>query len=167
MRMSRPCRAAPSRRVATLAPLLLVLAFTLSSCGDDSKRGESRSELEAELTKLSKFHQDDFRAGDTNKDLRLQDTELEAMLEEDFKSRDLDKDGEITEADIHQEAGKEVDAQASLEPFDLDKDGRVPIEEYAKHVERDFMKHMDTNNDGHLDPSEVSGFYGGQGVEAK
>lgn len=146
--------------------LAVVLGLT-AGCGDDSKPNESKSELEAELAKMSKFHQDDFRAGDTSKDLRLQDTELEAMLEEDFKSRDLDKDGEITEADIHQEAGKDVDAQASLEPFDLDKDGRVPIEEYAKHVERDFMKHMDTNNDGHLDPSEVSSFYGGQGEEAK
>lgn len=153
-------------RASMCAVLGLVLGLT-AGCGDDSKPNESRSELEAEMAKMSKFHQDDFRAGDTSKDLRLQETELKAMLEEDFTSRDLDKDGEITEADIHQEAGKDVDAQASLEPFDLDKDGRVPIEEYAKHVERDFMKHMDTNNDGHLDPSEVSGFYGGQGEEAK
>jgi Ca2+-binding EF-hand superfamily protein len=169
---SRICRATPTRRVTTLAPLfLVVLAFTLTSCGDDSKPEESKAELKSQLAKLPKHIQDDFRAGDTNNDLRLQDTELEAMVEEDFTSSDLDHDGEITGADVRKEfdensgAGEklgektELDVDASLAFIDLNKDGRVPLKEYAEHVDRHFHQLMDTNKDGHIDPSESTVFY--------
>lgn len=166
----------PGRLKRASAALLValsigVLGLTAGCGGDDSKPKESRAELEAELSKLSKFHQDDFRAGDTNHDLRLQDTELDAMLEEDFKSLDLNHDGEINGDDIRMADAKhgpvndqsgekaELDVDASLAFIDLNKDGRVPIEEYAEHVERHFMVQMDTNKDGHLDPSEMVSFY--------
>ena len=142
-----------------VASLALLLAFTVSSCGSGSEPQETKAELKAQLSKLPKLHQDDFRAGDTNHDLRLQDSELDAMLEEDFKASDLDKDGEITEADFRQEFGKDVDVEASLMQIDANHDGRVPLEEYAAHVERDFMRDMDTNKDGHIDPSEAVAFY--------
>ena len=89
------------------------------------------------------------------------------MIEEDFKASDLDEDGEITEADVRKEIGEDGDAKASLAGLDVNQDGRVPLTEYTEHVERDFMKTMDTNKDGHLDPPEVAKFYQNQGRRAK
>ena len=160
----------PIRRAAALAPLMLVVAFTVSSCGDDSKPGEeSKAKLEAQLAKLPQHIEKDFRAGDTNNDLRLQDTELEVMIKEDFDSFDVVKDGEINEADIRKEDEKngadvkgeetELDVEASLEFIDLNKDGRVPLEEYTEHVDSHFHQHTDTNKDGHIDPAESVAFY--------
>jgi hypothetical protein len=159
------------RRAAALAPLMLVVAFTVSSCGDDAKPGEeSKAKLEAQLAKLPKHIEDDFRAGDTNHDLRLQDTELEVMVKEDFDSFDVVKDGEINEADIRKDEEKgglgekpgekaELDVDASLAFIDLNKDGRVPFDEYAEHVDSHFHQYTDTNKDGHIDPSESVAFY--------
>lgn len=149
--------------------MVLVLAFAVSSCGDDTQ-GESKADLEAQLAKLPQHLEKDFRSGDTNNDLRLQDTELEAMVKEDFEAIDVVKDGEINEADIRKEeeinpgvGGKDEEAQldvdASLAFIDLNKDGRVPLEEYAEHVDRHFHQQMDTNKDGHIDPSESLAFY--------
>lgn len=155
-----------TRLVRASVAVALVVAFGLmAGCGGDDDAGGTKEtqkgQLEA-LDKLPKFIQDDFRAGDKNSDGRIQDTELEAMIEEDFKAVDSDGDGEITGAEITEGASKDVDVEASLAGLDLDKDGRVPLEEYAEHVERNFMKQMDTNKDGHLDPPEVATFYEGQ-----
>jgi len=149
--------------------MLLVLAFAVSSCGDDSQ-GESKADLEAQLAKLPQHIEKDFRAGDTNNDLRLQDTELEVMIKEDFDAFDVVKDGEINEADIRKDEEKggvgdkpgekaELDVEASLAFIDLNKDGRVPLEEYTEHVDSHFHQHTDTNKDGHIDPSESVAFY--------
>ena len=145
------------------AAVILGVAVGLTACGEDSKSGESREKLAAEFKALPKHLQKDFEAGDKNGDLRIQDSELTAMIEEDFAASDVDKDGEMTEADFRDGLGDHAKAvkgaKDSLEQFDMNNDGRVPLEEYAKNVERDFMRHMDTNKDGHLDPDEVSGFY--------
>jgi len=151
-----------TRVVRALMSLVLALALgLLASCGSDDsgdKTETKNSELKA-LEKLPKFIQDDFKAGDKNGDGRIQDTELDAMIEEDFTASDLDKDGEITEKDVQKELGKDADATASLAQMDINKNGRVPLEEYTQHVERDFMTTMDTNKDGNLDPPEVAKFY--------
>lgn len=147
---------------ASMSVVLAVAFVLMAGCGGDDGTGGTKetqkSRLDA-LDKLPKFLQDDFRAGDKNRDGRIQDTEFEAMIEEDFKAVDSDGDGEITGAEITEGASKDVDVGASLAGLDLNKDGRVPLEEYAEHVERDFMKQMDTNKDGHLDPPEVAKFY--------
>ena len=157
------------------------LSLTAGCGGDDSGPKESKSELEAELAKLPKHIADDFRAGDKNHDLRLQDTELDAMIKEDFDAFDVVKDGEINEADIRKDQDKnpvaggkhgekaKLDVEASLAFIDLNKDGRVPFKEYAEHIDRHFQKPMDTNKDGHIDPSESVAFYEHffQGGEAK
>jgi len=160
-----------TRRATALAPLMLVVAFTMASCGDGSKSDdESKAKLEAQLAKLPKHIEDDFRAGDTNHDLRLQDTELDAMIKEDFEAFDVVKDGEINEADIRKDEEKgglgekpgekaELDVDASLAFIDLNKDGRVPLEEYTEHVDSHFHQYTDTNKDGHIDPSESVAFY--------
>ena len=136
--------------------MALALAFTVSSCGDDSKPKESEAESKAELAKLPKSIEDEFRAGDKNDDLRIQDTELEAMLMEAATVADVNKDREITEAEIRPELGKDGDAKAALKPFDLDGDGRIPIEEYARLAESHFMGRTDTSKDGQLAPGEVA-----------
>lgn len=152
-----------TRLVRASTSLILAVAMGLmGGCGNDSGGQETKKgQLEA-LNSLPKFLQDDFKAGDTNGDGRIQDTELTVMIEEDFKASDLDKDGAITEQDVQKELGKDADATASLAGMDINKDGRIPLEEYTQHVERDFMKQMDTNKDGHLDPPEVAKFYEGQ-----
>lgn len=154
---------------ALMALLVILLPPTLASCGGGSAPGESKADLEAQLAKLPQHIEDDFRAGDTNKDLRLQDIELEAMIKEDFDAFDVVEDGEINEADVRKNEEKgglgprgekaELDVEASLAFIDLDKDGRVPFEEYAVHVDRHFHQDMDTNKDGHIDPSESLAFY--------
>lgn len=161
-----------TRLVRASVSVVLAVAFgLLAGCGDDAKPGEeSKAKLEAQLAKLPKHIEDDFRAGDTNHDLRLQDTELEVMVKEDFDSFDVVKDGEINEADIRKDEEKgglgekpgekaELDVEASLAFIDLNKDGRVPFEEYAEHVDSHFHQHTDTNKDGHIDPSESVAFY--------
>jgi hypothetical protein len=154
-----------------LAMAVGALGLTAGCGGDDSKPKESKAELEAELAKLPKHIEDDFRAGDKNHDLRLQDTELDAMIKEDFEAMDVVKDGEINEADIRKDEDKnpvaggkrgekaKLDVEASLAFMDLNKDGRVPFEEYKEHVDRHFHQAMDTNKDGHIDPSESVAFY--------
>jgi hypothetical protein len=140
---------------------MVALALGLvAGCGDDAGgTKETKASRLAALEKLPKDLRDDFKKGDTNGDGRIQDAEFTAMIEEDFKASDVDGDGELSGADIRKEFGKDVNIKASLAGMDLDEDGRVPLEEYSKHVERDFMRHMDTNKDGHLDPPEVGQFY--------
>jgi len=166
----RPVSSGRLRRASAVMWLALAvgaLGMTAGCGGDDSRPKESKAELEAELATLPTFLEKDFRAGDTNNDLRIQDSELEAMVEEDFKVSDRDKDGVISADDIRQGSSKQVDVEGSLAPFDLDKNGRVPLREYAQHVEVDLMKEMDSNKDGHLDPAEVSRVYGAQDEEPK
>ena len=160
-----------SRTVVWVCSAVAAAALlSLSSCGDDSPSTESKADLEAQLAKLPQHIEDDFRAGDSNHDLRLQDSELEAMIKEDFEAFDVVKDGEINEADVRKAdeavAGggpkgekAELDVDASLAYIDLDKDGRVPLEEYVEHVDRHFHQQMDTNKDGHIDPPESVAFY--------
>lgn len=137
------------------------LAFGMAACGSsEPDPKETDKKLAAELAKLPKWLQEDFKAGDTNGDLRLQDTELKAMIEEDFKNADVDGDGDIDGDDIRRNH-PDADIEASL-VHDRDKNGKVPLDEYADHVERTFMKQMDTNKDGHLDPDEATGFYADQ-----
>jgi hypothetical protein len=145
----------------------LALGTSVSSCGGESGPNESKAELEAELATLPPFLERDFRDGDTNDDLRIQDAEMKAMIEEDFQMADRDEDGVITAADINMSPSEKVDVAGSLLPLDLDKNGKVPLEEYTLHVEARFMKKLDTNKDGHLDPSEVSAYYEPQGKETK
>ena len=159
MHSSTPRR--PNRRLVFVGVSAVTLAL-LAGCGSSEDGKETTKGELAALSKLPKFIQDDFKAGDKNGDGRIQDTELTAMIEEDFTASDVDKDGEITEADVQKELGKDADATASLKGMDIDGDGRIPLEEYTQHVERDFMKQMDTNKDGHLDPPEVAKFYEGQ-----
>jgi Ca2+-binding EF-hand superfamily protein len=154
-----------TRLVRVSMSVVLAAALGLmASCGSDTSadKKDTKSSQVKGLEKLPKFLQDDFRAGDTDHDGRIEDAELKAMVEEDFKASDLDKDGEITEKDVQKELGKNADATASLKQMDINKDGRVPLDEYAQHVERDFMKDMDTNKDGDLDPPEVAKFYEAQ-----
>ena len=149
-------RGSSSYQTFAAASLALALAFTVSSCGDDSKQEELEAESKAELAKLPKPIEDEFRAGDKNNDLRIQDTELEAMLLEAATTADADKNREITEAEIRPELGKNGDAKAALKPFDLDGDGRIPIAEYARLAKSHFMGSTDTSKDGQLAPREVA-----------
>ena len=160
-----------SRLIRASTAVLVVVALGMTAgCGDGSEPSETTAKLEAELAKLPQHIEDDFRAGDANNDLRLQDTELEAMVKEDFETFDVVKDGEINEDDIRKDQDPdglgekpgekaELDVEASLAFMDLNKDGRIPFEEYAEHVERHFHQHTDTNKDGHIDPAESAAFY--------
>jgi Ca2+-binding EF-hand superfamily protein len=139
-----------------------VLALFIGGCGDDgdsqSHASEKQANLEA-LQDLPPFVRADFKAGDTNHDADLDDAELDAMVKEDFKNADVNGDGEIDAADLHRAFGNGVDSDVSLQGMDENGDGRVPLKEYSLSVSHDFLHHMDTNGDGHLDPPEVGAFY--------
>jgi len=160
----------PSRLKRAATPMVLVAVLgalgLTAGCGSyDRNIGQEtrKGELEA-LEKMPKFIQDDFRAGDKNSDGRIQDTELETMIEEDFRTGDVNGDGVMSGKDVGPGGGN---AKSYLGSRDLNGDGKVPMKEFAEHVERSFMHKADTNNDGHLDPPEVATYYGAAFVSSQ
>jgi Ca2+-binding EF-hand superfamily protein len=105
-----------------------------------------------------------IKAMDTNGDGMVSASEHAVYAQARFDAMDANHDGQVTaaEMDAARMAKLKIKTAATLQPasvtiikaMDINNDGMVSAEEYAKAAEKDFNA-MDTNHDGQLSADEM------------